>query len=447
MNFRIEQLDKYYNSFKVFKLFNYNNNIYLDSAKLDTRLGRYSFIGVNVLSTFMSKGHNAYIDGKKVLGEPFEVLEKLTLEYRINYDSAIPFVGGFVGYFSYDMGRILESFIDTSDSNIDIPDSIFYLYENIIIFDHENNKTYITALGFIDNSIEDIYNTILEKYSDEETEVELEEKNTEFHSNFTKDEYMRAISRMREYIRDGDMYIANMTRNVWCDNYDDSFYIYENLRTINPAPFAAYMDCGDFQIISSSPERFMYVQDRKVYTRPIKGTRPRGQNIEEDNKNREELMNSEKDKSELLMIVDLERNDLSKVCKASSVKVNDLFKIEEYATVFHLVSEIEGELEDGVSSVKCIRECYPGGSITGAPKIRAMEIIEELEGLKRNIYTGCIGYFDLRGNCDFNIAIRTIIKKGNKAYFGVGGGITYESDAEAEWYETIDKAKALMRVL
>lgn len=447
MNFRIEQLDKYYNSFKVFKLFNYNNNIYLDSAKLDTRLGRYSFIGVNVLSTFKSKGHNAYIDGKKVLGEPFEVLERLTLEYRINYDSDIPFVGGFVGYFSYDMGRILESFIDTSDSNIDIPDSIFYLYENIIIFDHENNKTYITALGFIDNSIEDIYNTILEKYSDEETEVELEEKNTEFHSNFTKDEYMRAISRMREYIRDGDMYIANMTRNVWCDNYDDSFSIYENLRTINPAPFAAYMDCGDFQIISSSPERFMYVQDRKVYTRPIKGTRPRGQNIEEDNKNREELMNSEKDKSELLMIVDLERNDLSKVCKASSVKVNDLFKIEEYATVFHLVSEIEGELEDGVSSVKCIRECYPGGSITGAPKIRAMEIIEELEGLKRNIYTGCIGYFDLRGNCDFNIAIRTIIKKGNKAYFGVGGGITYESDAEAEWYETIDKAKALMRVL
>lgn len=447
MNFRIKQLDKNYNSLKVFRLFNYNNNIYLDSAKLDTRLGRYSFIGVNVLSTFMSKGHNAYIDGKKVLGEPFEVLEKLTLEYRINYDSAIPFVGGFVGYFSYDMGRILESFIDTSDSNIDIPDSIFYLYENIIIFDHENNKTYITALGFIDNSIEDIYNTILEKYSDEETEVELEEKNTEFHSNFTKDEYMRAISRMREYIRDGDMYIANMTRNVWCDNYDDSFYIYENLRTINPAPFAAYMDCGDFQIISSSPERFMYVQDRKVYTRPIKGTRPRGQNIEEDNKNREELMNSEKDKSELLMIVDLERNDLSKVCKASSVKVNDLFKIEEYATVFHLVSEIEGELEDGVSSVKCIRECYPGGSITGAPKIRAMEIIEELEGLKRNIYTGCIGYFDLRGNCDFNIAIRTIIKKGNKAYFGVGGGITYESDAEAEWYETIDKAKALMRVL
>lgn len=447
MNFRIKQLDKNYNSLNVFKLFNYDNNIYLDSAKLDSKLGRYSFIGVNVLSTFMSRGHDAYIDGNKVLGEPFEVLEKLISKYNIAYDSDIPFVGGLVGYFSYDMGRILEELPDTSESFIDIPDSIFYLYENIIIFDHKNNKTYITALGFIENSIENIYNTILNKYSDEELEIELGVENTEFYSNFTKEEYIKAISSMREYIRNGDMYIANMTRDVWCDNYEDSFTIYEKLRTINPAPFAAYMDCGDFQIISSSPERFMYVQDRKAYTRPIKGTRPRGYNIEEDNKNREELLNSEKDKSELLMIVDLERNDLSKVCKASTVKVTELFKIEEYATVFHLVSEIEGVLEDNVSSIRCIKECYPGGSITGAPKIRAMEIIEELEGLKRNIYTGCIGYFDIRGNCDFNIAIRTIIKKENKAYFGVGGGITYESDAEAEWYETIDKAKALMRVL
>ena len=147
------------------------------------------------------------------------------------------------------------------------------------------------------------------------------------------------------------------------------------------------------------------------------------------------------------MIVDLERNDLSKVCKPKTVKVSELYKIEEYATVFHLVSSIEGELEDNVSSVKCMSECFPGGSITGAPKIRAMEIIEEIEGLKRNLYTGSIGYFDLRGNCDFNIVIRTIIKKNNKAYIGIGGGITYESEEEAEWYETIDKAKALMRVL
>ena len=207
------------------------------------------------------------------------------------------------------------------------------------------------------------------------------------------------------------------------------------------------MNFEDFQVISSSPERFLSVVEGKVHTRPIKGTRPRGKNPKEDKENKEALINSEKDKSELLMIVDLERNDLSKVCTPHSVKVTELFKIEEYATVFHLVSTVEGRLKDGASSIKCIKECFPGGSITGAPKIRAMEIIEELEGLKRNLYTGSIGYFDIRGNCDFNIVIRTIIKKDNRAYFGVGGGITWDSNPEDEWFETIDKAKALMKVL
>ena len=252
---------------------------------------------------------------------------------------------------------------------------------------------------------------------------------------------------MKDYILNGHMYIANMTRRIWCYNNEDSFVTYEKLRSINKAPFSVYMNFDDFQVISSSPERFLYIKDRKVYTRPIKGTRPRGKTIEEDLRNKKELINSEKDKSELLMIVDLERNDLSKVCKPKSVKVTDLFKIEEYATVFHLVSEIEGELEDKVSAVKCMKECFPGGSITGAPKIRAMDIIEELEGLKRNLYSGSIGYFEIRGNCDFNIVIRTYVKIDNKAFVGIGGGITYESNEEAEWLETIDKAKALMRVL
>ncbi|MDZ5000603.1 aminodeoxychorismate synthase, component I, partial [Clostridium perfringens] len=196
---------------------------------------------------------------------------------------------------------------------------------------------------------------------------------------------------------------------------------------INKAPFAAYMNFEDFQVISSSPERFMEINKGKVVTRPIKGTRPIGSNKEEDLRNSLELINSEKDKAELLMVVDLERNDLSKVCKPHSVKVTELFKLETYATVFHLVSTVEGELKDNISAVRCIKECFPGGSITGTPKIRAMEIIEELEKVKRNFYTGSIGYFDFRGNADFNIAIRTIIKKDNKAYVGVGGGITYDS--------------------
>ncbi|MGL4729980.1 MAG: anthranilate synthase component I family protein, partial [Clostridium sp.] len=203
----------------------------------------------------------------------------------------------------------------------------------------------------------------------------------------------------------------------------------------------------DFQIISSSPERFIEVREGMIKTSPIKGTRRRGETDEEDEALKRELESSEKDKSELLMIVDLERNDLSKICKPNTVKVKELFSIHSYATVFHLVSTIVGELKSSGKTVEYIGECFPGGSITGAPKIRAMEIIEELEGLKRNIYTGSIGYFDFNGNCDFNIAIRTIVKKDNDCFFGVGGGITIESNEEDEYIETLDKAKALMRVL
>ena len=200
-------------------------------------------------------------------------------------------------------------------------------------------------------------------------------------------------------------------------------------------------------IISSSPERFLSIRNGIVETRPIKGTRPRGYTFDEDEKNKKELLNSEKDKSELLMIVDLERNDLSKVCTPNSVKVTELFKLEEYSTVFHLVSTVIGEIKDEYNCIDCIKACFPGGSITGAPKIRSMEIIEELEGIRRNIYTGAIGYIGFDESVDLNIVIRTILMKENKAYFGVGGGITWESNSAYEYEETLDKAKALMEAL
>ena len=447
MRFRIKKLNKMIDPFHTYKLFkDMKDTIFLDSSKKDSDLSKYSFIGVNPICKYKCEGKNSYINGELVdTQDPFKVLENLIEEYRVDFQCDIPFIGGAIGYFSYDIGRIIEDIPDTSTEDYKIPESIFIFYENIIVFDLVNNESYITSLGKIDNSIEEI-ESILENYK-EDKEIVFTEKNTVFESNFNKEEYENSIRKMKDYILNGHMYIANMTRRIWCYNNEDSFVTYEKLRSINKAPFSVYMNFDDFQVISSSPERFLYIKDRKVYTRPIKGTRPRGKTIEEDLKNKKELINSEKDKSELLMIVDLERNDLSKVCKPNSVKVTDLFKIEEYATVFHLVSEIEGELEDKVSAVKCMKECFPGGSITGAPKIRAMEIIEELEGLKRNLYTGSIGYFDIRGNCDFNIVIRTIVKKDNKAFVGIGGGITYESNEEAEWFETIDKAKALMRVL
>ena len=446
INFKIKELEKNLNPFYVYNIFKDEvNSVFLDSSKEDKNLSKFSFIGINPFCNFTYKNGKGYINGEEIQEkDPFIALEKLVNQYKINYDSSIPFVAGAIGYFSYDIGRTIEVLPSTAKKELEIPDAIFNFYNNLIIFDLQNKKTFISSLG-MGEKIEDIE----EKLKDykEISEPNIIESNNKFISNFEKEDYEKEISKLREYIRSGDVYIANMTREVWCYNKENSFSIYEKLRSINKAPFSVYMNFKDFQVISSSPERFLYVKDGIVHTRPIKGTRPRGKNPLEDMKNRKALENSEKDKAELLMIVDLERNDLSKVCKPNSVKVTELFKIEEYATVFHLVSTIEGELEDGVSAVKCIRECFPGGSITGAPKIRAMEIIEELEGLRRNLYTGSIGYFDLRGNCDFNIVIRTIIKKDDKAYFGVGGGITWDSKEEDEWFETIDKGKALMKVL
>ncbi|NMF04148.1 aminodeoxychorismate synthase component I [Clostridium beijerinckii] len=450
IDFKIKELNTYYDPFYTYDLFkDSKDSIFLDSSKEDKLLSKYSFIGLNPYKKFISKGRKVTIDNEEYNDvDPFEKLDEIIESYKISINSNIPFVSGAIGYFSYDIGRVLEDLPDESKEDFSIPDSIFIFFDNLIIFDLQNKKTYITSVGQLEESKNSILSIekCLKNYI-EGLPVNLEKTNNEFFSNFDKEEYKKAIASLKEYIRSGDVYIANMTRRIWCNNNEKPYEIYRKLRNTNKAPFSAYMNFEDFQIISSSPERFLSIIDGKVQTRPIKGTRPRGKDYEENERNRNELMASEKDKSELLMIVDLERNDLSKVCKPKSVKVTELFKLEAYETVFHLVATIEGRLRENVSSVKCIRECFPGGSITGAPKIRAMEIIDELEKLKRNIYTGSIGYFDLRGNSDFNIVIRTIIKKGNKAFLGVGGGITWESIEEEEWLETIDKAKALMEVL
>lgn len=446
MNIHLKEIKLNLNPCEVYEAFRYEiDTIILDSSKEDEKLSKYSFIGLNPYMTFSSFQNDGYIDGVKVEGNPFKILDELLTRNKVVEKTNIPLIGGCMGYISYDTGRIIEKISDSSDEDFKIPHMKFVFYRNIIIFDLMENKQYISYFAGEEKTVE----VIIEKI--EQIEVKKEEfsynQEEKFISNFTKEEYKKSITRLKGYIRSGDVYIANMTQRFYCHNEEDSFTIYKKLREINKAPFSAYLNFHDFQIISSSPERFIQIKDRIAHTRPIKGTRPRGNTIDEDEKNKLELINSEKDKSELLMIVDLERNDFSKVCKPCTVKVKELFALEEYATVFHLVSTIEGELQDDVSAVKVMKECFPGGSITGAPKIRAMEIIEELEGLKRNIYTGAIGYFDFRGNSDFNIAIRTILKRDNKAYFGVGGGITYESIEEDEYLETLDKAKALMKVL
>ena len=252
---------------------------------------------------------------------------------------------------------------------------------------------------------------------------------------------------MIRYIIEGDIYIANMTQRLDVMSDREPLAVFEHLRTHNPSPFGGYLDCGDHQIICASPERFLRLRDGVVETRPIKGTRKRGETPEEDEVLRRELEQSEKDKSELLMIVDLERNDLNRVCRPGSVEVTELFTVETYATVFHLVSNIRGELAQGSDVTDLLRAAFPGGSITGAPKYRAMEIIDELEHGKRGLYTGSIGYLTLDGECDLNIVIRTVFHRDGRYHLGVGGGITAESDLEFEYEETLQKAKAVLEAL
>ncbi len=255
------------------------------------------------------------------------------------------------------------------------------------------------------------------------------------------------MEKARQYIIDGDIFEVNLSQRFETELDITPYELYQRLRRINPAPFASYLDFDEVKVVGTSPERFLRVCGDRVETRPIKGTRPRGKTPEEDQKLASELVKSVKDRAENMMIVDLERNDLGRVCCFGTVRVTELAILEVYPTVFHLTSTVVGRLRDGKNSIDLLKATFPGGSITGAPKVRAMEIIDELEPTRRSIYTGCIGYLGFNGDMDLNIVIRTLMVKGGRAYFQVGGAVVYDSDPESEYQETLDKAKALIKAL
>jgi para-aminobenzoate synthetase component 1 len=266
-------------------------------------------------------------------------------------------------------------------------------------------------------------------------------------SNFTHGDYLQAVRRAKDYIAAGDIYQVNLSQRMSAPLATTPMSLYRRLTQENPAPFSAYLETPDAAIVCCSPERFLQVRSDEVETRPIKGTRPRGSTPEEDARLAAELLASEKDRAENVMIVDLERNDLGRVCEYGSVHVPELFALESYATVHHLVSTVRGRLRPGATALDCLRASFPGGSITGAPKVRAMEIIEELERTRRGVYTGAIGYLCFSGDMDVNIVIRTLVVRDGTAYFQVGGAIVADSDPEGEYQETLDKARALARGL
>lgn len=451
----IQEIKTTLTSFEAYLLFKDEPySFFLDSGRDADNLGQYSFIGGDPFLVFSSKDDAITIrtktEEKRYQGDPFAELQKLLHEYKMDYPSKFPFLGGAVGYLGYDLCHQIEVLPRSAEDDVQIPDCHMGFYDGIVIIDHQTNKTYVAALG-IAAEPEDIVARIRQKLEKNEkvtirSDFRINEEK-EFTGNFTRQEYMAALDAVHEYIRAGDIYQTNLTQRFECDLEITPLELYSELRRINPAPFASYLDFGAGQIVSSSPERFIQIKGRQIEARPIKGTMPRGKTPAEDAQNRDTLVNSEKDKAELLMIVDLERNDLGRVSKTGTVKVPELYKLETYETVFHLVSTVTGELKEEVDAIDVIRASFPGGSITGAPKIRAMEVIDELEPTQRNIYTGSIGYIGFNGDLDLNIVIRTILCKNEKAYFQVGGGIVWDSQNQLEYEETFHKGRALMEAL
>jgi para-aminobenzoate synthetase component I len=444
------------------------NSAILDSSLKSDSLGRYTIIGYDPFLVFEAKGENSFLSSKAGVktqhGNPIELLRELLLKYKTNWNnSELPFLSGCIGYFSYDLVNLIEEIPIANPDDIALNDIVLGFYNKVILFDHIKKELFCIGTSINTDVDEDYYNAaagnvaqlkeILEEIvnsipkNDTRFEIKLPADKVKIASNFEKEDYLKIVRAAREYIRNGDIFQVNLSQRFETFIESASYDLYMRLRTISKAPFSAFLNFGQTAIISSSPERFLKITGNLIESRPIKGTRPRGKDKDEDAAFRDELLRSEKDKAELTMIVDLVRNDLGRVCRFGSVYVKTHGEIEAYANVFHTVSTVIGELKEEKSIIDCLYAAFPGGSITGAPKIRAMEIIEELEPCKRNIYTGSIGYIDFNGNTDLNIAIRTIVLKNKKAYYNVGGGIVWDSEPEAEYEETMHKGRMMMKVL
>ena len=463
----IEELPTPLTPLSTFELFKATpHSFFLDSGKDPQRLGRYSFIGTDPFLVMSSRGNQVTIirqdRQENEQGNPFDVLGRLLETYRPDSSpSPIPFCGGAVGYLSYDLCHFIERLPTTAIDDLKLPESYFGFYDTVLAFDNLAGKAYIISTGFpeLDKSqrlkraglrLEEMKNRLASSLPNiPEANSASVRKMTEalLKSNFTPEGYMEAVNRVREYIAAGDVFQVNLSQRFETELTVTPYELYRRLRQINPAPFATYLNFDGVTIVSASPERFLRVDGDRIETRPIKGTRPRGKNAAEDAILAQELINSIKDRAENVMIVDLERNDLGRVCQYGTVRVTELAILETFPTVFHLTSTVVGRLRPDKNRIDLLKATFPGGSITGAPKVRTMEIIDELEPTRRSVYTGAIGYLGFGGNLDLNIVIRTFIIKGNKAYFQVGGGIIYDSNAEAEYQETLDKAKALIQAL
>ncbi|MCP3676972.1 MAG: aminodeoxychorismate synthase component I [Deltaproteobacteria bacterium] len=424
---------------------------FLLSGGVTPSLRRYSYVGAAPSLRIETKsGHTESILSSQRVSfpTPFDALSTIMEEHTNGPESPFPFNGGFVGYLSYDLKSFIES-IPYRAPDCGAADCFLGLYDPIFVYDHSELKGYVVSSGRKNATLNAAnLKGILSSPSLKETL-----STTNFHSdrgftsNMTRQEYLSRLKRVKEYIAAGDIYQVNLSQRLSLEWSGDPFSLYSRLISITPAPFSSFMDFGPYQIISNSPERFLKVSGKQIETCPIKGTKARGKTDEEDRRMRESLRRDKKELAEHIMIIDLERNDLGKICETGSVTVEEAMRIETLPHLHHMVSTVKGRLRDEVTLSECLMACFPGGSITGAPKVRAMEIIDEIEPTPRGVYTGAIGYIDLSGNMDMAMAIRTAITTENRLQINVGGGIVADSVPEREYDETILKADSFLHLL
>ncbi len=427
--------------------------------------GRYSFFGYDPFAIVKSFSEDIEIlmDGhlSRQRGNPLDLLGELLKRYRLSpVHSTLPLIGGAVGYIGYEIRHFIEKVPGKNTDDLLMPHLYFAFYDRIMACDHLEKKCYLISNGLPEEDNNRRMTRASERLKELKHRLETGIDCSSVHqpgsraavkshikSNFTREEYLNAVKKVKEYILAGDIFQANLSQRFETDAPASPFMLYDRLRRVNPSPFSAFLNYPEGIIACSSPERFLRVAGDRVETSPIKGTRPRGKTPAEDRMMAEALRSSPKDRAENIMIVDLERNDLGRVCRFGSVKVDKLTSLESFPTVFHLTSTISGTLDPGKGIIDLLKATFPGGSITGAPKVRSMEIIDGLEPNQRGPYTGSLGYISFNGNADLNIIIRTFILKGNRAYFNVGGGIVHDSQPEIEYQETLDKAEGLLRAL
>src|SRR5205807_2643259 len=443
--------------------------VFLDSASDPDHLGRHSFLTADPFTAVRAKGllTQQLVDGDwiRIDADPLAQVRALLAPHgRPAVADVPPFQGGAAGYVGYDWGAALERVPRPRYDDLALPDLLLGLYDWVIAWDHQSGRAWVISTGMPERGTAQVARAArrLEFVKDRMRDAGGEMRDGSvriphpvsripaapsypipdspgIRSNFTRAGYLDAVARVIEYIRAGDIFQANLSQRLEAPLVGTPLALYDRLRRRNPAPFAAFLEFGDLVVASSSPERFLRAQpDGRVETRPIKGTRPRGVGPEHDAALALALAESEKDRAENVMIVDLLRNDLSRVCRPGTVRVPELFALEHYATVHHLVSTVVGDLAPGHDAVDLLRAAFPGGSITGAPKVRAMQIIAELEPTARGVYCGAIGYLSTSGALDASIVIRTYLVRGRDVYFQVGGGIVVDSDPEQEYRETLD---------